>query len=518
MGFVYLVQKMESLGTSVRSTGLDALFQYTGTGVQLFSGMIFYVIVSRLFSTSGVGVVALFVAIIGLFNVVFSFGLGTAAQHFTSYNLGKGDYPSVRKTIYKIIGYGFALSILGFLALFAMSPLISSIFLHSDNYVGLVRALSIVLLGNILFGILNGAMLGIQNFRLSAILNVVIWALYYFGSLAMAVFLRSIDTIVIGWIIGVYLGVFLYLFIILRSVSQFKGFGKAPAGGFLFRYSFPILFSGMISYGAAYADRFVVSGLMTLSSLGVYTYALLIGTAIGAIATPFTNILLPKMSEFYGRGKKEEVATYVKVSSTLLSSLYVPAALGISALAPLILLLLGGIKYLGATEALRIITISSAVFIENSILVQAVAATRKTRIFIYSSAASLFSNIVISIVLIPRLGLSGAAIGFSSVYATSFVVVFLVARSEGLASFDITGITKVWLSAGVMYLAVSVVLYMTGQRLLLIPLYIALGVAVYIILARSLHVFERENKNLIISLFPENMKKIRRVISFLVRS
>ena len=189
MGFVYLVQKMESLGTSVRSTGLDALFQYTGTGVQLFSGMIFYVIVSRLFSTSGVGVVALFVAIIGLFNVVFSFGLGTAAQHFTSYNLGKGDYPSVRKTIYKIIGYGFALSILGFLALFAMSPLISSIFLHSDNYVGLVRALSIVLLGNILFGILNGAMLGIQNFRLSAILNVVIWALYYFGSLAMAVFL-----------------------------------------------------------------------------------------------------------------------------------------------------------------------------------------------------------------------------------------------------------------------------------------------------------------------------------------
>ena len=42
INILYLVQKMESLGTSVRSTGVDALFQYTGTGVQLFSGMIFY--------------------------------------------------------------------------------------------------------------------------------------------------------------------------------------------------------------------------------------------------------------------------------------------------------------------------------------------------------------------------------------------------------------------------------------------------------------------------------------------
>ena len=265
---------------------------------------------------AGVGVVALFVAVIVLFNVVFSFGLGTAAQHFTSYNLGKGDYPSVRFTIYKIIRYGFILSILGFLALYAMSPLISVVFLHSETYTSLVRALSVVLLGNILFSILNGAMLGIQNFRLSAIVNMVIWTLYYFGSLSMAIFLRSIDTIVMGWIIGVFFGVFLYIFIIIRSVHNFKGFGKAPTDAFLFKYSLPVLFSGLISYGAAYADRFVVSGLMTLSSLGVYTYALLIGTSLGVIATPFNNMLMPKMSELYGRGKVKEVAIYVRVSST----------------------------------------------------------------------------------------------------------------------------------------------------------------------------------------------------------
>ena len=116
---------MEGAQPQSRSIGLDALFQYTGSGVQFFSGMVFYLIIVRLFSTTAVGAIALFLAIIGLFQVVFSFGLGTASQHFTSYSIGKGDYASAAKIFYKIISYGFAISIVGFLALLMLSPLLS---------------------------------------------------------------------------------------------------------------------------------------------------------------------------------------------------------------------------------------------------------------------------------------------------------------------------------------------------------------------------------------------------------
>ena len=116
---------MEESMTS-RSIGMDAIFQYTGSGVQLFSGAIFYIIIVRLFSTSSVGAIALFLAIVGLFNVIFSFGLGTAAQHFTSYNLCIGNYASVKKTIYKIIFLGFILSIAGFLSLLTVSAIENS--------------------------------------------------------------------------------------------------------------------------------------------------------------------------------------------------------------------------------------------------------------------------------------------------------------------------------------------------------------------------------------------------------
>ena len=376
---------MESISSVSSSIGIDAIFQYVGSGVQLFSGTIFYIIISRIFTPTGVGAISLFIAIIGLFNVIFSFGLGATAQHFTSFNLGKGDNASVKKTIFRILEYGVLFSIVGFTVLFLLSPYISLIFLHSENYVFFVRVLSIILVGNILFGILNGALLGIQNFRLSAFVNIVIWISYYMGSILLAYFFHSLFMILIGWLCGIFFGVLMYGVAIFKSLDNIPKNGNAPSANSLFNYSLPILLAGLISYGSTYSDRFVVSGLMNLSSLGFYTYALLVASSISIIVLPFNNILMPKFSELYGSQKRSEISHYVKFSTILLSLIYVPSALGISALSGMILTLLGGTNYSIASMALSIIMVTSAIFVTQNVLTQAVASIRKTRVFVYSS-------------------------------------------------------------------------------------------------------------------------------------
>lgn len=507
---------MESATGVSRSVGMDAIFQYTGSGVQLFSGMVFYIVITRLFSIANVGAIALFVAIVGLFNVIFSFGLGTAAQHFTSYNLGKGDYAAVKKTIYKILGFGFAFSMIGFAFLILMSTDIAVLFLHSDSYDILIRVLAIVLLGNILFGILNGALLGIQNFRLSAIINIVIWISYYFGSILFAVFLRSLDTIVFGWMIGIFLGVAIELIVVVSSIRKYGGPGTSPSNSFLFAYSLPVLFSGLITYGATYADRFIVSGLMSLASLGVYNFALLIASSIGFIVFPLNNILMPKFSELFGKGKRQEISSIVTVTSTLLYSIYVPAALGIAAIAPILLKLLAGTPYVEGTTALRIIMVFSAIFISQNILAQALAAIRKTRIFLISSASAFGSNVLFSLLLIPHFGIIGGALGFSTVYIATFTVLYMFAKKEQVASFEVKGIAKVWISSAVMFGSVFFLRDMLGSSSFYLPLYVLLGVLIYLLSARSIKLFKNENKELVLSLFPPNYKKLRWVISFFV--
>ena len=508
---------MDGTGSQSRFIGVDALFQYAGSGVQLFSGFVFYTIAVRLFNTADMGAIAIFIAIVGLFNIVFSFGLSTAAQHFTSYSLGKGDYASARKTIYWIIKYGFALSLLGLFTLEVLAGEISVVFLHSSKFTVLVQILGVVLFGNILFGILNGTILGIQQFRLSAIISIIIWVTYYFGALGFAVFLRSIDTIVFGWLIGISFGVVAELVLVLSTVKKYMGDGKPPSNSYIVRYSFPILLSGIISYGAAYADRFIVSGLLSLSALGVYNYALLIASAIGIISMPFNNILMPKFSEMFGRNEKKRIASTVGVSSTLLSYFYVPAALGIAALAPVILnLLTGGEAYKAGADPLRIIMVFTAIFITQTILTQAIASVRRTRLFLYSSGFALTANVVLSIFLIPSFGLIGAALGYSSVYAVTFVILYYFAKRESLIYIDTWGMLKVWISAIAMFIVVDYISELLGLNVIYLPVYILLGAVIYVGMAKLLVIFKSENKELILSLFPSNFIFFRKLLFLFV--
>ena len=497
--------------------GVDAVFQYSGAGAQIVSGSIFYLIAVRMFSTTAVGAIVMFVAIVGLFNTIFSFGLGTAAQHFTSYSIGKGDYSSVKRTVYSIVGYGFALSLGGFVTLFLLSPGISMIFLHTSGYTTLIRLLGFVILGNILFGIMNGALLGSQSFRLSALISIMIWTIYYMGAISLAMVFRSLDTVILGWAVGIFAGVAIELLAVIQIMRRFETGKYKKNTNSVFAYSVPVLLSSLISYGAGYADRFVVTGLTSLANLGIYNFSLLIASSIGLIAAPFNSILMPKFSELFGKGRRDEIAENVKASSLLLTSIYVPAAMGIAALAPSILLLLGGNpSYDQGAEALIIIMFFSAFFVGQNILSQAIASVRRTKLFVYTSSAALVANVFFSLLLIPPFGLEGAAFGFSSVYAVSFFTLYYFARKERIVRFDAFGTAKIWFSSIIMLISIQALQFLVGISLLLIPVYIFVGMIIYILVSKAIGIFKNENKEMILSLFPSNLKTIRKLLTILI--
>lgn len=499
---------MESKPNKTRPVGIDAIFQYAGSGVQFFAGMLFYIIIVRIFDPSDVGAIALFIAIIGLFNIIFSLGLGTAAQHFTSYSVGRGDYNAAAKVFHKIIIYGFFVATVGFLSLIFLSPEVSILFFHSDKYNEIVKFLSIVLFGNILFGILNGVLLGLQDFKLSAIINIAIWIIYYLGSILLVYFVHELIIIILGWSIGVFIGVIIQLVSILKLISKFEKKGLDMPSYTLIKYSLPFLFSGLISYGAAYSDRFIVASLLNLSSLGVYNFALLIASSIGFFSTPFNNILMPKFSEMNGEGRKQDIAKHVKASSLLLSTIYVPSALGLSALSPIVLSVLGGPQYVLVSEPLSIIMFFSAAFISQHVIAQAIASIRRNNAFVYSSIIALSWNILLSLFLIPIYHLMGAAIAFSSVYLSTFIILTIFAVKEGVFGYDILSNIKIWISAVMMFLIIMLAVRFVGNSSLYLPIYIMLGFVVYRILSYFLKVFKNENREVIISIFPKKFKTL----------
>ncbi|BAB60049.1 NADH-ubiquinone oxidoreductase [Thermoplasma volcanium GSS1] len=492
--------------------GIDALYQFTGAGAQLFSGALFYTVIVRFFSASQVGAVALFIAIIGLFNLIFSFGLGTAVQHFASYHLGRQEYATAKSIVFKILILGIIFSSIGLITMFYLAKPISITFMHTAQYTPIVKLLSIVLVGDVLFGLLNGSALGLQLFRASGLMNIIIWITYYSTALVLAFLLKSLYYVVVGWSVGIFLGVILYLYLIIKSTKNYKGRPRHLTPSLLFQFSIPVLLSSIISYGATYIDRFIVAGLMTLSALGVYNFALLVASSIGFIVAPLNNIMLPKFSEFYGEGNRENIKNRTAIATTVVAGVYVPAALGVAVLSKMIITLLAGKYYEEGSDAISIIMVFSALFVTSNVMTQLIAAVRETRVFIYSSAASLASNAILSIILIPHFGIEGASIGFSSIYAASFFVLYKYAKKTGFYQANVYDLAKVWGSSLVMVFVVLAFEVRFGTSIDLLVPYILLGAVVYLGMIKSTRLIHRNEALFLSSLFPQSMPFITKLI------
>lgn len=497
---------------------MAGFFQYIGVSVQFIAGMIFYIVVSRLFSTTTVGAIAFFIAIVGLFNVVFTFGMGSAAQHFISYHIGEEDYGKVGRVVKQITFISIFLSISGTLLLIAISPFISVLFLHDIRYVSEIRLLGVVLFGNILFGVLNGVLLGTQNFRISGLLNGAIWGLYYAVSILMSLTFKSLISIEAGWILGISIGVTIELYVVVKSTTP--SFVNTIENGLKIKdiayYSVPVLFSSVISYGAAYADRFIVAGLVNLSQLGIYNIALLISGAAGFIAFPFNNILLPKFSQWYAKGELLNIKFNFKLSYLLLSLVYVPTAVGIATISDQLVLVVFGHSYHYASTPLSIIMLVSAVFIGQNILLQALSSIGKTKFFIISSGIGFLANISLSLLLVPVLGIIGASIGYVSVYVTMYLVLSYFAKEYQIFAINYLALIKIWFSALTMGAIIYLINTLFGNKLAFIPIYIITGIVVYAIVIRFLKVFSNEERETILTIFSQDFDTIRKLISLII--
>ena len=493
--------------------GKGIAFQYAYSATLTLSGAAFYLYAIHIFPKSLVGSVALLIAILSLFPVIFSFGLQYGWQHFTSYEIGTGNSDGVGGIVRRALSIGALLSTAAVATLLSTAHVISFLFFHSYAYTTLVYMLALDIPSAIMISFLNSILLGLQNFRKSGIIGMTYVLSVYGISIAALHITRSIYAIPIGWGVGYFIGVLLFYTDIIKrtksmSVAKFE---MRP----LFSYSLPLYITGILSYGAVYIDRLTVAYLKDLSSIGVYNLALLIASGVSILSSPLGGIIFSKFSEFHGRNDSEMIKEGVRISSNAAAILYVPAALGISAISVPLIRLMAGSGYAQGALPLSIILIVNAVFIIGGPIGNAMQGTRRTHVFIISTSLALLSNFILSFTLIPVMSLAGAAIAYSSTGVVSFIIIYAFARNAGLVKLDMRFLSRLWLSAGVMALAVYLAASMTAYALILLPLYVLVGVAVYIAMIHFTSALREDDRSLIVSLIPKRLKIMRKIVMLL---
>lgn len=502
-----------SNGFAKGSFGGHAIFQYINTAVTMISGLVFYLLIVRIFDRSTVGTISLLNSITGLFSMIFAMGLQSGLQHYISYFIGKDDFSKVKGMISRFLVLIVLIAAMSFVFLYFSAPYISYVFFHDYSDTILLRLLGLNLSAFIVISLFNSIMLGLQSFKRSAVLMIFGSLATYSTALLLLFVSESPSMIVIGWGIGNVVDAAVFAFaimLIMKSMALPKG--ERIAFKPVFSYSFPVFLAAIISFGANYTDRFAVAFFLNLSYVGIYNIAMLVGTSLLFLVVPINNMLLPKFSELFSRTGVKEVRDNVRRSVNFITFFFTPIALLLAAMSQSVMEFLGGVDYLGGSLPLSIMVISYALFVSSNVLVQGLSSTRHTSVLIVSSAVPLFTNIVLSIILIPRFLLVGASLALGLTALADFIVVYYYSRKFDLSNFDFRTISKLWFSSIVMFVMVSYLQNMLGYSIPNVILYIASGTLVYLVLNKLLHAVNPSDLEYVFSIMPVRLNFIKNVL------
>jgi O-antigen/teichoic acid export membrane protein len=483
---------------------------YASTVSFLLAGGVFYLYLARALPLNELGSVVILQAIAPLVSTGMSLGLGAGFNHFLSYHRARGELSVTRRLIRNAMTSAGILSLAAVAIVVALSNDLSLLFFHTSQYTASIQLLGLYIGLITTVGIFQGVLLGLQRFVaysiISSLGNVLI-----FGIPVLFYLLRpSVESIVIGWTTGGAIECALFIGILVRQTrlprSQnsdvLLGAIQKPFYHSVLLYSIPVLASNVITTGAFYVDRLVLASITNLSAVGVYNYAILIASGSLFIIAPFSTILVPRISALFGRNDPDSIRAITRTSSSLIVLVYVPFGLGIAALGPFLLRYLVGGNFVSASFPMALLLAITAVFIPYVVLVNLAAGIRRTPVLARASACALAANIALSIVLVPRIGIAGAALGNSAMSWAPFVALYLGLRDTRLVQFDLNSMARMWTAAVAMVIAVAIPLILLRYEAIFVPLFVVIGIGVFLASLRITRAISDDVANALVRFLP----------------
>ncbi len=481
--------------------------------VQTVSNIVFYLVVARNLPPVEVGAITLFLSFSNIFIPLFALNLDTGFTHFISYFRIKTGKPKIPKLF---IILTIIMMIISFTLISSFSYQIALVFFHSKMYTNILVLLGGFVSESIGLSFMISILQGMQSFKLAAISNIL-YSTLSMGTPIGMIFLRfPLELISLGFVVGAGLSLTITILFVLKnkvsSESIYKGFNKK-----FFIYVIPAYIGGITSSLMGTLDRVILPAFTNLTISAIYTYSITIATIVTAIASPFSFFLLPKISEAYSMKNHIGVKEYTEGSLQLFYFLALPVSLGITVLSlPILNALVGGI-YAEHYMVLQIMVFSYSFFSFRPLISSILFGLKKTKIYMYSGSAALVVNLVLSITLIPLLGIYGAVISSVSAWAVSTIPRIIVLNSLLGHKVSKLPYLKIWINALIMCSAIFFFESILNSDFEGLIFLFIMGIIIYATLSIINNPFSNQVRVLINTLLDDSNPVFKKILKVFVR-
>lgn len=183
----------------------------------------------------------------------------------------------------------------------------------------------------------------------------------------------------------------------IMSIDSFKR---------LFKFSLPLVFSSLTIILSTYIDRIAIRHFLSLDDLGIYGIAFRFATLSSILLVGVQSALLPLIYKEY---KRSETKAKLKDAYYLFYTIMLTSICFFSFFSKELLIVLTSEVFY--TAAVLIPILSTAVFFNGMyIFAVGIAIEKKTKVYVYVGVFSLIANVILNIIMIPLMGLLGAAL------------------------------------------------------------------------------------------------------------
>jgi len=408
----------------------------------------------------------LFLAYYGIFDLIGDGGFGGAAVKRISEGKFQNEYYSAYIILRIIL---LCLSIVVFIII---SPALSEI---QEN--GLLFWLIIALIVGTVYSITGTNLYGTAQvgiLQASSLVNTIIKILIQI----LAVFIGfGVGGLVAGFIVGMIAGV------ILNAKFLLLTFSRCDRSHFQGLLSFSI-WTFLSSGGAlifTYADTILIGYFMTEADVGIYRVALQLASVASFIVIAFHTVLYPRISKWHADSNIMMIEQALKRSFTYSLFLAIPITAGGILLSDKLMYFFYGALFESGGPVLVILLFVQIANIFFYLQTMCLNAMNRPRISFYITIISAVLNILLNIMLIPPLGISGAAIASLVTMSMNAVLAYLVLKPSIKIEIDLQSVVNLAVSASSMSVFLVVYTYAFPIRSFIgLGLVICIGAIIYL--------------------------------------
>lgn len=498
----------ESRSSAVR-VARGASYLYIQSFLSNLFGVVYFAFATRFLSVYEIGVTSVLFLITTVFPPLFNLAMPAAIVKFVPEYMGSRLKGRVSSVVKKGLIFGFSVSVITSAVLFLSSRFVSNLLFGSVAYQNMVEFLSIDIFAIMMIPFLSSVLNGFQRFGEVSFGSTFGYIVKYAVAVILLHYDFGLTGVILGWIAGDFTTILIHLY----NILPFKEGSDSVLFSELLRYSYPLYFAGLLNYFSLRIDQFLILVFLSTVDQGVYNAAVTASWVVLSVSESIHYALFPQFAERFGRKDRKALATASYVASRYLSIIYLPLAVGLATVALPTLSLVAGSAYIAGYIPLLLFSLTYAFTLLGPIATSLVSSLGKTKIIFWSTFIIFVADAALGVLMIPLLGIIGAALGKSVALILGFVFEMRGLKSVFGWHFDTSTIRKT--SVAVMVMAAVVLgVQICWFNIFYLPLYVLVGGVVYFVCLLVFKVVNHADVELIKDFLP---KRLGSTVDFFAR-